>query len=318
MNKISPLDIRIAVLAYPLVSRDEMGSPAFAHRPIAAYSGDERIVSLFQNSPKPRIEQSKSKVPPLLRKGQYAIRRVLEILKTFLEIKEPSSVLSDIAPPRRLLVPQLPHPPFRTAKPPRFFWHPAYSAPKDEYAPSCLMSETKEDLPSTVYNSPGICAYARSALPQEGILRQDHEGFVYLELCDAFITELFPLINDEGSEAVPLYNLEPSPAHIPIILPHEAAQRRGWGEIIDLEKSFTFRITRLCSLKPKRWPGVEKVYFLSIRSTELEKFRERCLLPSLIRGHEFHVAIAYKKETVTSQSAPQKETFRLNVSCFAA
>ncbi len=147
MNKMSPLDIRIAVLAYPLVSRDEMGSSAFAHRPIAAYSGDERIVSLFQNSPKPRIEQSKSKVPPLFRKGQYALIRVLEILKTILEIKEPSKVLSDIAPPRRLLVPELPHPPFRAVKPPRFFWHPAYTAPKDEYAPSCLMSEAKEDLP---------------------------------------------------------------------------------------------------------------------------------------------------------------------------
>lgn len=318
MNKISPLDIRIAVVAYPLVSKDEIGTTSFVQKPISPFSGDERIISLFQNSPKTRIEPSKSRIPSILRKGQFAIIRLFEVLQSFLEIKAPSTILSEIVPPRKLLVPQLPHPRFQTPKPPRFFWHPAYTPPNDEYAPSCLMSEEKEDLPSIVYNSSSICTYARSSLAQKGILRQDHAGFVYLELSDDFITELFPLIKDEGSETVPLYLLEPSPAHIPVILPHEAAQRRGWGEIQDLDTSFTFKIKNLCSLKPKRWPGVEKVYFLSIGSSELEKFRERCMLPSRIRGHEFHVAIAYKRESIPSQSTARKETYRLNVSCFAA
>ncbi|MBS0603890.1 MAG: hypothetical protein JSS60_02505 [Verrucomicrobia bacterium] len=318
MNKISPLDIRVAVVAYPLVNKDELESPAFAKRPIVPFSGDERIVSLFQNSPKPRIEQSKSKMPPLIRKGQYVLIRILEILKTLLEPNETSSVLNDIAPPRKLLVPQLPYPRFQAAKPPRFFWHPSHSSPKDEYAPSCLMSEVKEDLPSPIYNSASISAYARAALPQKGILRQDHEGFVYLELPDEYITELSPLIHDPASETVPLYYLEPSPAHIPVILPHEWAQRKGWGELKDLDKSFSFKINGVSSLNPKRWPGVEKVYFLRISSPELEKFRERCLLPSRIRGHEFHVAIAYKKADAAAMAVPKKETFRLNVSCFAA
>lgn len=310
MNKISPLDIRVAVLAYPLVAKEEGELISIVPRPIAPYRGDERIISLFQNSPKAFIEPSRSKVPPLLRKGQFVLIRVMEILKTLLQEKEQSNLLSDIAPPRILLVPGLPYPPFLSSKPPRFFWHPA----KDEYAPSCLISEAKEDLPAVVYNSASICAYARCALPKKGKLSQDKEGFVYLELPDAFIADLVPLINDKECEHIP-DRLEPSSAHIPVIMTQEWAQRKGWGEISELGKEFTFEVTRLCSLKPKRWSGLERVYFLSVKSPELERFRERCLLPSRILGHEFHIAIAYKKSTAT---APQKETFRLNVSCFAA
>ena len=329
MNKISSLDIRIAVLAYPLVAKEERDPIAISLKPMAPFSGDERIISLFQNSSKIFIEPSRSRVPALLRKGQFALIRIVEILKTLLQEKEKINILADVVPQRQLQVPQLPHPPFQTPKPPRFFWHPAYTPHRDEYTPSCLVSETKEDLPIIVYNSASICAYARSTLPKQGILRQNHEGFVYLELPDTFITDLCPLISDQECETVPLYEgiaklaleakyLEPSPAHIPVILSHEWTQKKGWGEIKGLENNFSFEITRLCSLRPRCWPGVEMVYYLSLKSSELEKFRERCLLPSRIRGHEFHIAIAYKKVKTASQAPQKKETFRLNVSCFAA
>ncbi len=315
MNKISPLDIRVAILAHPLVLKEDSAAARFFLKPIAPYKGDERIVSLFQNSPKPSIELNLSKIPPLLRKGQLLLFRVFEILRTLLEKKEKSTVLHHIAPPRRLSVPQLPHPPFRTGKPPRFFWHPAYPLPSDEYAPSCLMAEAKEGVPNPAPYSPGICAYVRRALPKNGILKQDSEGFIYLELPDEFITDLFPLIHDRECEAVPLYQIEPSPAHIPVVLPHEWSQKKGWGEIKEMDESFSFEVKGLNSLRPKRWPGVDKVYFLEIISPSLERLRERLLLPSLIRGHPFHVAIAFKK---ANETLPQKETYRLNVSCFAA
>jgi hypothetical protein len=314
MNKISPLDIRVAVLAHPLVSREESESAVNLTKPVYAYMGDERIVSLFQNSPKPRTQLDGSNVPLILRKVRLAVLRAIAVIGDWLKPKEQSKVLEEVSPPRRLYVPRLPHPPFQTTKPARFFWHPAYIAPKDEYAPSCLISEAKEEGASVVFNSSEICNYASHALSKKGILRQDHQGFVYLELPDDFITHISPLIQDRGSEAVPLYCLEPSPAHIPVILPHEWAQKKGWGELKGLEESFPFEIMRLCSLKPKAWPGVEKVYFFEIESKALEEVRERSLLPPLIRSHKFHVAIAFKK----AMEKPAVETFRLNVSCFAA
>ncbi len=136
-------------------------------------------------------------------------------------------------------------------------------------------------------------------------MHQDGDGFIYLKLSEAFITDLVPFLGNP-CEAF-------SFAHIPVVLPHEWAQKKGWGEL-NLEQTFTFEIDRLCSIKPKRLPGVDKVYFLSISCPDLEKFRERLLLPSRIRGHDFHIAIAYKK----SSTIAHNETFRLNVSCHAA
>lgn len=316
MNKISPLDIRIAVLAYPLVAKGEEAFIPKVSKPIVPFRGDDRIVSLFQNSPKAPIEPSRSKLPPIFRKAQFALIRMFEILKILLQEKKSMEILSDIAPPRRLLVPQLPHPRFQTPKLPRFFWHPAYVSPKDEYSPSPLISEAKEDIPKAVYNSPSICAYARCALPKKGILRQDNQGFVYLELPNDFITTLFPLINDCMCKTMPLHQIEPSPAHIPVILPHEWATKKGWGEIKEIQQAISFEITQLSSLSPKRWFGVEKVYFLNVKSPELEQLRQRYQLPSLIRGHDFLIAIAYKK--TAQELKASNEIFRLNVSCYAA
>jgi len=272
------------------------------------------MISLFQNSPKPIVELHQLKIPLLLRKAQLVIFRAFEVLKTLLDQKPKSTVLEEITPPRRLFVPQLPHPPFRSAKPARFFWHPAYVPPSDGYSPSCLMAEAGEDASAAVANSTSICSYARRALSKQGILKQDQDGFVYLELPDEFITDLAQLIQDRECEPVPLYQVEPSPAHIPVILPHEWEQKKGWGAIKELQESFSFEVQCLRALKPRNWPGVDKVYFLEVKSPELEKARERLLLPPRIRGHAFHMAIAIRKSAV---EAP-RETFRLNVSCFAA
>lgn len=318
MKTVPPLNIRIAIIAHTFVSKEELRIPLFTKKPIIPFRGDERIVSLYSKSLKPQIKQPNSKLAYLIRKSEYGLVHILKLLKSLIETDKPLQPTQEIAPLKHLLVPQLPHPPFCTSKPSRFFWHPAYSPSKDEYAPSCLISETKEAVASTVFNSPYICTYARCTLSQKGILRQDQDGFIYLQLSNTYITELMPLIPDEKSQAISFNQPEPSIAHIPVILPHEAKEKKGWVDTQDLKKTFSFKINKLCSIRPLQWPGIEKVYFLSISSPELERFRERCLLPSLIRGHEFHIAIAYNKKMQGAESPTQKETFRLNVSCFAA
>ncbi len=315
MIKISPLDIRVAVFACLHVPKEEWKASTRLDIPLSPSCYDERIVSLYRKSPKTRLEPSKT--PSLIRKSLWAMIRLFELMKAILKTKEHTNILSDIAPPRRLLVPGLPHPKFKTPRPYRFFWHPSYEMTRDEYTPGCLMSEAKEDLPVPVANSPFICAYARAALSQKGFLKQDDQGFVYLELSSSFITELFPLMSDEKCEAIPLDQSNPSSAHIPVIIPHEMSWWKGYREIQE-KQPFAFTIQQLCSMKPKRWPGIEKVYFLKISSPQLEQFRRRNLLSPLIRGHEFHIAIAYTQEIEELKGASQKETYRLNVSCFAA
>lgn len=171
------------------------------------------------------------------------------------------------------------------------------------------MSDTQEDWPTVVMNSARLCSYARQTLPCRGHLKQDADGFVYLELSDNFVAELFPLLGNQ--------ELEPCLAgQIPVIMPHEWALRKGLGELKELGDAFSFEITNLSAFQPMRWPDVEKVYFLRLHCPELERLREKFLLPSRILGHDFHVPIAFKP--VRHQSPQQREIFRLNVSCFAA
>lgn len=311
MNKILSLDIQFAAFT-PLLFKEERDSILMKATPRLSRLSDERIAFLFHNSPKVHIAPS----TPSPRKEPFSLIKFVEIFKALFHEQEKSNIHSEIFAPQPLSVPQLPSPPFQISSPAHFFWHPASNRIKEEYAPACLMSESKEGLPKVAPHSEKICRHARQILSQKGILRQDSHGLIYLELPDSFITELVPLICDAACENVPLYHLKPSPAHVPVILADEWSSKKGWGEILELEETFSFEIQQLCTLKPNGWPHAEKIYFFSLKSPELEKFRERRLLPPLIRGHAFHVAIAYKKAPIASQPAP--ETYRLNVSCYAA
>lgn len=256
---------------------------------------NEKIVSLFQNSPK---VYTGPVLPRVLRKGQIALLKVFEAIKAVLEIQKIFNILDEVSPPRVLYVPQLPHPPFRSVKPPRYFWREGLEVSKDDYAAPCLMSDTPENGPVLIKSS--------QRLMKRGILRQDDEGYVYLELPESLAAQVFSLI---GTEAV-----RDEFVHIPVILPQEWEQKKGLGAIKELGNSLAFEMNGLYSQRPKSWPGVEKVYFLRVPSSQLESLREKYLLPSKIRGHDFHAVIALKHGFAPKQN----ETFRLNVSCFAA
>lgn len=111
MNKISPLDIRVAVLVYPLVSKEDTLSATPLGKPVAPYSGDERMISLFQNSPKARFELDRSNVPLILRKGQLVIFRVFEILKVLFRERALHNLGRGLSP-KAAMGPQTPPSPF--------------------------------------------------------------------------------------------------------------------------------------------------------------------------------------------------------------
>lgn len=270
MNKITPLDFRQTVYSYP---QEKVSSYRYS---VVPFQFNEKVVSLFQSSPKVRLGPV---LPRILRKGQIALFKVLEALRAAIEVKEIFNVFDEICPPRALYSPQLPHPPFRAVKPPRFFWHQDLESSNHEYAPPCLMSETPENGAVLIKSLP------RQA--KKGTLRQDDAGYVYLEL---------------------------SEGHIPVILTQEWEQKKGLGPIKELGDALSVEMKGLYSQRPKSWPGVVKVYFLRIHSSQLEAFREKYLLPSRIRGHDFHAVVDFKP----GHAPEQKETFRLNVSCFAA
>ncbi|MBS0651528.1 MAG: hypothetical protein JSR93_10240 [Verrucomicrobia bacterium] len=319
MNKISPIDIRVAVLTFPLVNKggsSSAGMGSLSSTIVDTLSPSlSKVVDIFHSKPKSSFEQPASKLPPLLRKGEFLLIKMVESIKLLYE-KWMEEEQIDLYPPRTLRVPTLPYPPFQSPRPARYFWHPKADAPKDVYSPPCLMRDTSEDLPNYIDQSAPLCAYARHVLPQKGRLRKDSNGLIYLELPSDYISQLFPLLHALDAESVPLSQIDPSAAHIPVMTPREYLESSKWGEIRELDQEFSFEVHGCFSLSPKLYPGMEKVYCLKVSSPELEELREKYLLPSRIGTHPFHIVIGFQKKKMGEK--PKAETFRLNISCFAA
>lgn len=232
---------------------------------------------------------------PLAHRVHKAIRSAI-ITSPERETESPS-IFSELFPPRQLLVPKLPHPPFHMNAPSHIL-SPATIHGNDTYAPPCLLGEVEREIP--------IQSNLDKTLPKQGTLRQNHQGLVYLEVPQ------FPF----HSDTPPLRNAhEPHHPYIPIILPKEFAERKGHGQIEGLDQDFTFTITGVYAVKPTLWPEMETIWYAEVNIPQLEVLREKLMLPTKINSHPFTMIIGVKRKSV---GVKKPETYRLNVSCYVA
>lgn len=142
---------------------------------------------------------------------------------------------------------------------------------------------------------PHNASLIRSLCKGRGVLRQNKEGFTYLDVANQFISAMTPYLRAEGLVRPPYFNLFSAPegAHIPVI-PKREADFHFLDQIKELDKEFSFEIEGLYSLKPDGWPEVDEVWFFKVRSPELEALRRRYFLTSIPGCHDFHIVVAVK------------------------
>lgn len=248
----------------------------------------------------------------------YSTRVITGSVKSFLVKKKSNTPGPSIVLPRMLLVPRLPHPPFHTCAPVRFFWHQRLSKSVLDEEPSPLMREVAEEQIEEMEEGQLILSHS-STLPAEGILRQDHKGMIYLDVSDEWIHRLFPLIGKKGGEKPPYFEYEgPFGAHIPVMTAKEWKNKQGLlkAPIPEIGEKYSFSITGCYRIRPEGWPEMDRVWFLTVDSPDLERLRERSLLPSKLASHPFQIVIGVKKKT--SRISPPNGTYRINISCHAA
>jgi len=273
-----------------------------------------RVEHSFRSSPRPKIRYSSfDTVFSYLNKQSCYF--VSEVISPFLRKLLPAKCFFNpalIVPPRQLLVPKLPYPPFFTSSPSPIISKKKFSSIEE---PLPLMAELKEEklqeiLPiKKTFSPPSF---------RQGILRQSKEGLIYLELSDKDLNIFFSLLNEnEAERADDDEELKILGAHVPVILPDEHQAKKGWDLSKKLGKSFSFSFKSCFSLSyPQEWPEMEKVWYVTIDSPQLKELREQFLLPTTIRGHDFYVLLAFKKKSNSGLNQPS--TFRINVSCYAA
>ncbi len=215
--------------------------------------------------------------------------------------------------------PRLPppvEPPPASFSPPRYFSRGTLDR-KEREPISYLLMETNERADAKLV--PGNTHLFRSLCRGKGVLKQNSQGLVYLDIDNRFITMMLPYLKAQGLIRPPYFNLFQTPegAHIPVISSRETSFHY-LEEIEGLGKEISFEIEGLYSMEPSSWPEVEQVWFFKVRSSGLEEFRRRQFLTEHPGGHAFHIAIAIKPRVGKVHPPRSVPLMRINVAFLAA
>jgi hypothetical protein len=123
----------------------------------------------------------------------------------------------------------------------------------------------------------------------EGELK-DKNGFIYLDIPDAIISGFMSLIKGKVIHPKKASDNYPG-AHISVMQAEDTDKK-----VKEIGKKFKFTIIGAEQTEPEGWDGVNKVYFITVDSPELENLRKSYGLSKKNKGHNFHITIAVEVE----------------------
>lgn len=130
----------------------------------------------------------------------------------------------------------------------------------------------------------------------QGTLGQCDNGFVYLDIDDAFVHDLIRYIEPDGFIEPPYFDKTGLVgAHISVFYADEAVPQT----IEELGQTFTFTPTGVRIVQPPDWSAIEDVYIIEVDSPELDAVRAKYGLGP--REFSFHITIGVKPYVLEPQ-----------------
>jgi hypothetical protein len=166
----------------------------------------------------------------------------------------------------------------------------------DEASPPEIRLSTT--LPSIEPRGEILLDYAKKSLPSIGVLKVTEEGFIYVDLPDSFIVDLYELLHKPDTFLPPYFDEEKRlcGAHISVVL--ETENRKAL-HLPEIDQEIPFSITGCYSASPENWEEVSRVWFLTIDAPILSNIRKKLGLNSKIQGNEFHITFAIQKRIMS-------------------
>lgn len=128
---------------------------------------------------------------------------------------------------------------------------------------------------------------AASKFSANGILKGAPSNYAYLKIDDAYIHQLFLLLNDNDITKPDFFGLDSIGAHISVVYPEENASIN----CEDIGQSHAFKVAKIC----RAHLGFKKYYVLMIESPSLLALRRKYKLSDKLcyKGYflEFHITI---------------------------
>jgi hypothetical protein len=265
------------------------------------------------------VLSSHEKALPQSKKRKEAATRLIQMRERFASLFSPTGSILPIplstsprlAPPIDL--------PAATFRPAWYFSRGALEKDrkKNPEPITYLLTETNETARARPV--PGNSLLFRSLCKGKGILKENQQGLIYLDVDNRFISMMLPYLKAHNLVRPPYFNLFDAPegAHIPVISAREAAFQY-LDQFEQLGKEFSFEVEGLYSMEPSSWPEVEQVWFFKLSSPELEDYRRRYFLPAHPGGHPFHIAVAVKPRVGSSPFPRSMPLMRINIAFLAA
>jgi hypothetical protein len=163
---------------------------------------------------------------------------------------------------------------------------------------SCVTCCQRDDLYVVhVIENPEVIAKAEQ-LPHQGIFKKSsgkekhHETYFYLKVDDRFITELAPLLKEQG--VVPDHHFDG--AHITVFLDREG--RDLPNDLPEVGHTYRFTIKNLSTVEIRKYVEPDKHVFIQeymviVEAPELEALRQKYGFSPLPYGKDgFHITIA--------------------------
>jgi hypothetical protein len=174
--------------------------------------------------------------------------------------------------------------------------------------------ENLKQLSNELYNLANAHGYlvkdgaaSTSGYSLAGRLVASKSGRLLLEVPNALVRGVFDALHEPGAE-LPTKSDGQLNAHILVMDKDELAKLGGPEKITERGHYFRYTLGSIYSVKPDGWPEMSKVWFLKVRSPELQKLRRTYGLSSLPNEgkHDFHIIVAVRRTNVLHENEVSK------------
>lgn len=142
-----------------------------------------------------------------------------------------------------------------------------------------------------------------------GELYLSRSGWLLVRVPNSLARGAFAALHVPGAELPPGVGADGAfDAHISVMSPAEVERIGGAEKITERGKQFAYTLGPVRVVRPTNWPGVARVYYIEVRSPELEKLRKSYGLSGLPqdgRGR-FRISFAIVRSGVLRDNALAK------------
>lgn len=154
-----------------------------------------------------------------------------------------------------------------------------------------------------------LAAEAKICYGLEGRLYLSSSGWLLMQVPNDIGHGFFATLNEAGVEMPTRNTNDPDAkfnAHVSVMSPDEIAKIGGADKISERGKVVPYTTGAVKTVDPTSWDGVSRVWYLEIRSPELEKIRKSYGLEPRRNGYDFHVTFAIRRKRVLQSNDVKK------------